>query len=76
MKKTIFLKSVTTGIFGLALLSNCSGAMEKKESHKCSSSNKEMKESHSCSSKETKETHSCSSKEIKESHSCSSKKSK
>lgn len=35
MKKS-FLKSVVAGVLGLALLSSCSGVMEKMGMHKCS----------------------------------------
>jgi len=80
MKKLNFLKSVTTGVIGLGLLSNCSGAMEKIGMHKCASKNNEAPAAanHSCSSKEVKETHSCTAKKAEEAksanHSCSTKK--
>ncbi len=82
MKKLNFLKSVTTGVIGLGLLSNCSGAMEKIGMHKCASKNNEAPAAatHSCSSKEVKPAnHSCSTKKVetkKEANSCSSKKAK
>jgi len=56
MKKS-FLKSVTAGVLGLALLSSCSGVMEKMGMHKCSSKKKESSKN-SCSSKGKKHHHS------------------
>lgn len=63
MTKSNFIKSVSTGIACLALLSSCSSVMEKMGMHKCGGkkSEKNSCEANSCSAKKG-EKHSCKSK--------------
>lgn len=73
MKKT-FLKSITTGIVGLTLVSGCS-MFQKEATHSCNSNScKGKKESTSTTTtSEKKETSGCNAKKDS-AHKCSAKK--
>ena len=69
MKKN-FLKSVTTSVFGLALLSGCHSLEKNKDAHGCKAKAEvEKAAAHKCGGNSCKASHKCASKAKKTQHS-------